>query len=99
MKCDNGTKELCSTVNIFYEFKSIGKEYLVKYKEEYSDYGIFDVLSGVGGIFGTTQGSFDTFFSLLLMGFGCACINWKGIAPYPNFDNNFTERILKLMEN
>ena len=100
LKCVDGngnTYDICSKVIIQYSPKHRRNGYLITYFDEYPDYQLPDLLSGIGGILSTAQGIVGTFCSLLLLGFGVWCINFKGLAPYPSFDDNFKIRIQKLM--
>ena len=98
-KCgDAGEFNMCSFVSMNFRFRKSDQDgYLVKYTEQYSDYTFFDLLSGIGGIVSGAQGIVAQLSALLLMGFGCGCFEWKGIAPYPTFDDNFSERISRLL--
>lgn len=96
VSCDYG---ICSSVILEYIPKRSRKAYLITKIDEYSDYEIPDLLSGIGGILSTAQGIIGTFLSLLLFGFGIWCINFKGLAPYPSFDDNFKIRIQRLINS
>eukprot|EP01084_Bolivina_argentea_P319914 554951_1 len=102
--CSNDTYSICSKILIHYQFKRKGITsdgeylYLVEYAEKYLDYQLPDLLSGIGGIISVAQGIIVTFLSIVLMGFAFLCINWNGLAPYPNFDDNFTERMQRTFD-
>eukprot|EP01084_Bolivina_argentea_P189358 325646_1 len=96
--CTNSTGDTCAIIEIEYKPQKKDGEFFVQHNEEYISYQWPDLLSGIGGIVSTADGIVATCLSILLLGFGCFCVQWNGLAPYPHFDDNFKERLQRFID-
>ena len=90
--------EVCCLIHIEFRPTKRDNGFVIQYNMEYSDYQIPDILSGIGGILSTANGIVAVIMSGLLCGVTFLCINWNGLAPYPSFDDNFKQRLQRLLE-
>lgn len=101
-------------VGLYYYPKTKGKEinsknhnddkylYYQSYGQEYLEYDLASLFSGLGGIIGIAQTFFAIVMPILLLGIAIKLfcgfeLNFNGVAPYPEFEREHQEKLHRFL--